>query len=284
MIYNRNAVFSYPVLNNESSSYINNRFYFDVNLKDDSHNFIFEIEYVIENKFILDLLNNRMAVMIFIIQSKDNYFKVLDRQQNKIIIPKNRISLSETTMIQLHIQSLERFSFNNCDELEPFYDEHKNKITIDKYMLLGYSNIVRYQGSKNKPLVLFEKKINPEQNNPFKVELSYESIVLCFQNEELLMRSITQDKNILNLYVYMGLYRALVRFYEENDNGEEYLIIDTINQNQSSVLNQKLLDLMINKGIEEINPDDIDDVIINISNKLIEKFVNSIEGVANYGN
>jgi len=283
MIYNKDAAFSYPILTNDSNSYKNSSFLLDVNLLDDNDNFIFNISYEIENNFIKELINNNKAALIFIVQSKDNYFTKLKNGQKTIIIPKNRISMSNSTVIQLHIQSLEQVNFIDCKELTQFYDKYKDRLYINKHMLLGYSNIVKYQGSENKPLTLFETSIAKNQDAAFKVELGSETIILKFNDENLLMRSSVQNKNIMNMYLYNGLYRAIEKFIEVNNSDEEYIDVDTINTNQTNGLNQKILDLIINKGIEEINPDDIDGLISKISNKLVEKFVNSIERIVNYG-
>ncbi|MCU7558430.1 hypothetical protein [Macrococcus capreoli] len=283
MIYDKDAAFSYPILNNHSNSYKESSFILDVDLLDDNKNFIFNINYDIHNEFIKKLINKDKAALIFIVQSKDNYFTKLNKDQKTIIIPKNRISMSNSTIIQLHIQSLAPIEFFNCYELEPFYDYYKDRLKINKHMLLGYSNIVRYQGSENKPLTIFETLIDKNQESAFKVELSSETVILKFNDEKLLMRSAIQNKNIMNMYLYYGLYRAIEKFIEANNSDEEYIDVYSINTNQNNVLNQKILNLILNKGIQEINPDDIDGLISKISNKLIEKFVNSIEGMAYHG-
>lgn len=283
MIYNKDATFSYPILAHSSNGYENNYFSFEVNLYDDQNNYIFEFEYEIDNEFIKSLISEGKAILIFIIQSKDNYFTKLEKNQKSVSIPKNRISLSSNTSIQLHIQSTETITFDNCEELTPFYNTFKDQITIKKHMLLGYSNIEKYLGSENKSLDLFESTVDSTMKSAFKVELSAETIILKFNDEKMLLRSVSRNTNILNMYLYAGLSRAVDQFIKDNINDEEYIDIESLNGNQTNVLNQKLLDLMVNKGIKEVNPDDIDEVISKISNRIVEKFVNTIEGVVSDG-
>ena len=83
------------------------------------------------------------------------------------------------------------------------------------------------------------------------------------------------------MYIYEGLSRALYKFIQDNQSSaenEEFIELNSLSE-QSTALNQKLLDLMLNKGIEEIDLESIDKVISVISDNIIEKFVYSIREV-----
>ena len=87
------------------------------------------------------------------------------------------------------------------------------------------------------------------------------------------------------MYIYEGLSRALFKFILDNQNdedSEEFIELNSLSE-QSTPLNQKLLDLMINKGIEEIELESIDRVVSIISNKIVEKFTYSIREVRSSG-
>lgn len=283
MIYKKDAAFSYPILSNTINSYEDNTFFFDVtDLNDDNVNYTFKFDYHIESNFIKTLLRNNQAVLVIIIQSIDNFFKKIHLNTNEILVPKNRLSLSDKTILQLHIQSNESISFAKCNELNEFYNDFKNEIVIKPNTLIGYSNTVKFQGSDNKPLELLERRIVPGQNSAFKVELGPSTIILSFKDEKYQMNNILKS-NVSNMYIYEGLSRALFQFVKDNINDQEYVDIESLQEEQDNELNQKLLDLMNNKGIKEISYDDIDEVISKISNNIIDKFVRSIEEMTNNG-
>ncbi len=285
MIYNKDVAFPYPVLTNSNNGYIDSSFDFDISdLYDDGKNYIFYIIYKIENKFIKSLINEGKAIIVFIARAQDNYFKKLEANQTKIIIPKSKISLFNRTTIQLHIQSLEEITMTNCDELTPFYDKYKDKIILYKNVLLGYSNLVKYQGSEYSSLELFKRSIKPEYQSAFEVELNEDSIILKFNDHKY---AISNDSsgNLINMYLYVGLSRALYAFIVNNNfEREEFIELESLSEHQMNNLDSKLLSLMLNKGIKEIDYESIDSIIDKISNKMIEKYVNSIERINNYEN
>ncbi|MDW4219137.1 hypothetical protein QI050_11075 [Staphylococcus saprophyticus] len=285
MIYDKDVAFPYPVLTNSSNGYVDCSFEFDINdLYDDGRNFIFEITYNIKNNFIKTLINESKAIIVFIVYSQDNYFKRLTANQNKIIIPKSKISLSNRTTIQLHIQSLEEISMSNCNELAPFYDKYKDQIKLSKHVLLGYSNLVKYQGSEYSSLELFKQSVNREYKNAFEVELNEDSIVLKFNDSKYIIAN-ESSTNLFNMYLFVGLSRALHAFIMNNNTeNEEFIELQSLNEHQMNNLDSKLLSLMLNKGIKEIDYESIDSIIAKISNNIIEKYVNSIERIMNYGN
>lgn len=159
MIYKKDANFPYPILTNTSNSYDNCSFILDINLEENTNEYIFEINYDITSPFIEKLLQNGQATLVLIIQSKDNKFFNIEYGQKAKSISKSRISLSKRTTIQLFIQSNEEINFKNNYDLSSFYEEFKDEIDVPKNSILGFSNSVIFDGSTNKPLELFEKRL-----------------------------------------------------------------------------------------------------------------------------
>lgn len=283
MIYDKNASFPYPVLSNEGNYFEDSYFHFDTSLQETKTEYIFTFEYEIGSDFIQSLYRENKLVLLFIINSEDNYFEKIKYGGKTITIPKNRLSLTRNTKIQLQLQSTEEIPFFNCMELTPFYDGLKNQIIVPKYSLLGYSEIETYLGSSNESIILFESRIDPEMQSAFAVDLGSSTIVLKFKNKEYALNGLTRSNSIPNMYIYFGLSKALSQFIHENlsdSSDDEYVDIESISREQEFELNQKLLDLMINKGVDSLGLDNIDQVIDQISDQIIEKFVSDIKEVA----
>ena len=60
-------------------------------------------------------------------------------------------------------------NFKNNYDLSSFYEEFKDEIYVPKHSILGFSNSVIFDGSTNKPLELFEKKVNPNLKSDVKI-------------------------------------------------------------------------------------------------------------------
>ena len=75
----------------------------------------------------------------------------------------------------------------------------------------------------------------------------------------------------------MGLQKALFKFIV--DNGEDgYVDLNSIAPPENG-LDLKLYNLMRKKMIDEVNFENIDSVIYLISDKIIEKFMNTVRGL-----
>lgn len=287
MIYNKAASFPYPVLAHNNDSYNDNEFYFDTELIETTKSYTFKFQYDIGSNFVSSLYDNRQIEMLFIIETEDNFFEILDYGQKEVKVEKNRLSLSKNTSIQLQLQAREDISFQNCDELSDFYEQFKDQIIIPKNSLIGYSDTVIFQGSESKPLDLLEISINPNMETAFEVYIGQETIVLNFKDSKYRLNGLTRFNSIQNMYVYVGLFKALTLFIlnnlEENDsNDEAEVFLDAINQEQSTVLNQKLFDLMRNKDIDSIGFENIDNIINKMTDNIIEKFAEDIIGAIKY--
>lgn len=286
MIYKKAASFPYPVLSNTSSNYTESEFNFDVvNLNEGIEFYNFEISFDLTSDFVKQLLSSGKASLVLIIQSQDNYVVEIKEGDKYVSVPKNRLSLTSRTTIQLLIRSTDRVVFSTCNELDDFYEEIKDEIEIEKNNLIGYSNFVIFEGSESKPLDLIERKVDPFLSSAFKVELGPSTIILIFKDENYQLNGLTRNNSTMNMYIYEGLSRALFKFILDNQNdedSEEFIELNSLSE-QSTPLNQKLLDLMINKGIEEIELESIDRVVSIISNKIVEKFTYSIREVRSSG-
>lgn len=278
MIYKKDANFPYPLLTNTSNSYDNCNFILDIDLKENTQNYRFQIKYEIDSLFIENLIKQKQAQLILIIQSKDNKFFNLDVNQEYVEIPKSRIALSTRTTIQLLIQSKDEILFKNNDDLNSFYETFKDDIVVPKNSILGFSNSVIFEGSQTKPLELFEKKVNPELKSDIAVELGSETIIINYKNENIQFTDSPKSQDLNNVYVYMGLQKALYRFIINNGNGGEEVDIDEI-EVPIDGLDFKLYNLMKLKMVEEINVENIDEVICLISDKIIEKYTSAVRGL-----
>lgn len=279
MIYKKDANFPYPVLTNTSNSYDSGGFTLNVDLKENTDTYRFDIDYEIESDFLNGLLSRQQAQLFLIIQSKDNKFFKLQPDERTIEIAKSRLSINTRTTIQLSIQSKESISFANNDDVNSFYQEFKNEITVPKHALLGFSNTVIFEGSSTKPFDLFERKVDPALKSDIKIELGSETIIIHYKNEALQFAGLPASGSLNNPYVYMGLQKALHRFatnpeYDEDgqvDLEEIDLPID--------LLDAKLYRLMKAKMVSELDIDALDEVIYKISDRVIEKYATAVKGL-----
>lgn len=281
MIYKKGASFPHPVYYEDTSSYQECFFEFDVlNLSEDKNNYIFTFEYEIQSEFIMDLLKNEQAYLNIIIQSNDNFFSRINYNETMIKIPKTRLSLNKKTEVQLQIQSIQEVYFAETQELTNFYNEFKKDIIVPKNSLLGFSNTVRYDGEGNKPLLLFEYETDPELKSEFKVELRPDTIVLVFKDEKYRMKEF--NKNLSNMYVYTGLSQSLIQFINKYGKDEEYVDLESLSSSNLDVLDQKLFDLLESKQVDHISVEEIDEIIYKITDSIVGKYVEAIREVNNY--
>ncbi len=142
MIYKKDVNFPYPLLTNTSNSYDGCNFILDVNLDENTNNYRFQINYEIGSPFINNLLEDGQAQLILVIQSKDNKFYNLGLNEKVKEIPKNRISLSKRTTLQLLIKAKDEICFKENMDLSSFYEEFKDEILSNKG--LSERRIIKY--------------------------------------------------------------------------------------------------------------------------------------------
>jgi len=282
MIFSKNAIFPYPVLKNELDDYTENIFNLEVDLKDNTNEFIFEITYEIGSDYIKNLIDTKKAALFLVIRAKDNkFFRV--ENNSKVSIPKNRISLDKRTSIQLIIRAEEQIDFQDNNDLTDFYTGIKTKISIDKHCLLGLSNVVIFDGSMRKPFDIFEKRISSDLNSDIKIEVGSETIIIEYKHEDYQFVT-SPNSSILNYpYIYMGMQKALMKMIKEkSDDGESLDFTDM--EMPEEPLYAKLYNLLKSKGIDGVDIKNIDEVIYKFSDRILEKFSNVIKGLNENGN
>ncbi|MDC3418083.1 hypothetical protein [Aquibacillus salsiterrae] len=282
MIYKKDANFPYPLLTNTSPSYESSNFILDVNLEENTSNYRFEINYQIDSGFINDLIENQQALLILVIQSKDNKFYPIRPGKRYIEIAKSRISISNRTVIQLHLQSKQAIAFGDNFDLSSFYKQFKDEIVVPKNSILGFSNVVVFDGSTTKPLELFEKRVDPDLKSDISIELGSEMIIINYKSEKLQFNDSPMSNRLNNPYIYMGLQKALYKFIMNNGEDGEVDVeqIDTPTDN----LDMKLYNLMRKKMVEEVSIDNIDEVIYKISDKILDRYTAAVKELSSDGN
>lgn len=283
MIYKKDANFPYPLLTNTSNSYDGCNFTLDIELNENTYEYIFQIKYDIESDFIKKLIRENKAQLVLVVQSKDNKFFNLSLNENIKTIPKNRISLSKRTTIQLLIQSKEEINFKDNYDLNTFYGSIKDQINVTKHSILGFSNSVMFDGSTSKPLELFEKKVDTSLKSEVKVKLGSETIIINYKSDELQFIDSPVSSTINNIYVYMGLQKALYRFVNTYGQEDEEVDLEELDL-PTDGLDLKLYRLMKSKMIKSVSLDNIDEVICSITDRILEKYTSAVRGLYSNGN
>lgn len=278
MIYKKDANFPYPILTNTSNAYNNAKFHLVIGLDEIGNDYCFEPQYDISSEFIKSQIQSENASLILVVQNKDTKFYEMDQDQKFIKIPRERISIKEKTSIQLLIKAKEDISFINNEDLSDFYGNFKESILVPKNSILGLSNIITLNVIK-KPQELFEKKIDPNLKGPFEIELSSETIILKFKNENYQFVDIPNNRDLNNAYIREGLGRAVINFVINN--GEDNVVeINEIDPPEVE-LDFKLYNLMKSRNIKEVGLENIDEVVNIIGNNIIQKFTDAVRGLYN---
>jgi hypothetical protein len=276
MIYKKEANFPYPLLTNTSNSYDNSNFIFDVALSENTDEYIFKIEYDINTEFIIDLLVNKKIKLVLIVKSRDNKFYDIESEYLEVKVKKSRLSLYKRTILQLFLQAVEDISFEKNNDLNTFYSKFKNDIHIPKGSILGFSNVVTFDGSDNEPFELFEKKINTKMKESVKVELGNEKIIINYKREEFQFINSNISSELNYPYIYIGLTKALMKFIYNNSIEEEVYIDDIDESNLTSKIDLKLYHLMKAKNIKKVNIMNLDEIIYLISDNILEKYTTKV--------
>ena len=277
MIYKKDANFPYPILSSNTFAYEESDFLIKVRFEEDGDYYKFKIDSSLTSEFVQDLLATGAAKYLLVIQSKDTKFFSLEPSNLQVEIPKNRMSLSSRTSIQMHIVANADISFAQNNELSSFYDELKASITVPKFSMLGFSNIVTFEGGMKNPLDLFEKRLDPNLSSAIKFELGSECIIIHFRDEEIQFQSMAKANAFLNPYLYTGLRMALERFISNCAEEDEDVVELTQMTQPEDLLDFKLYNLMMSKAVEELSVDNIDEVIGCISHQIIEKYVKAVK-------
>lgn len=182
--------------------------------------------------------------------------------------------------MQLMIQANEDISFEQNHDLNTFYDEIKNEITVVAGNALGFSNTVIFDGSQNKPFELFEKKIDKDIKSDVEIRLDAETILIVYKKEEYQFVGIQGSKEFNYPYIYMGLQKALINFllHANPENPEEGIQVDEMEPPENP-LESKLYSLMQAKNITELSMENLDEVVYQISDNLLMRYHDAVRGL-----
>lgn len=284
MIYKRNATFPYPLLTNESTAYQNNIFEFNCDLDFENGYYIFDIQYDIGSEFIIELLNSKKASLLFIIDSTDSHFFELNYAKGiktvKQLVSETVISMQKNTNLQLILKANEDIYFSQNNDLINFYETYKDNIYVKKGSALGFSNVLSFNGTMKNPLQLFNKRIDPNILSDVAFELNDEFITIIYRNKDFEFNDLPNARNLNNMYLYIGLYKALDQFIK-NHLHDNILLSDIVIGESDSNLDAKLLMLMQSKKVKYLDENNIDEVIKKITDNLIEKYNAAVRSLTN---
>lgn len=281
MIYTKKANFPYPVLMNFTDDYLDPEFELDVSIRDNTDQYTIDITWKVSSSFIKGLLNSGKADLILIIKSKDNQFHKLGHARKpQVQIPKKKLCINTRTVMQLMIQVNEDISFAQNQDLNSFYDDVKEEISVVAGNALGFSNTVIFDGSQNKPFELFEKKIDKDIKSDVEIRLGTETILIVYKKEDYQFVGIQGSKEFNYPYIYMGLQKALINFliHANPENPEEGIQVDEMEPPENP-LESKLYSLMQAKNITELTMENLDEVVYQISDKLLMRYHDAIRGL-----
>ena len=140
-----------------------------------------------------------------------------------------------------------------------------------------------FDGSTAKPLELFEKKVDPNLKSEVKVELGSETIIINYKSDELQFIDSPVSSTINNIYVYMGLQKALYRFVNTYGGEDEEVDLEEVDL-PTDGLDLKLYGLMKSKMIKNVSLENIDEVICSITDRILEKYTSAVRGLYSNGN
>ena len=284
MIYNKNVSFPYPIFCNDSTEYKNPYFSIDVdNLKfeDENNKLSMDFKLNINSIFIKKLIEENRVRLLMITNSHISMYEEIDFNCNHIEL-NTKVVDRDKIQIQILVVTKEMITMRDNSELVEFYDEYLDEIEIKKNSVIGYSDVLNLRKPDNDSLKLFNYKINENQKEDFKVKLTDKIIELHFSDKRFLLNGLGKD--LLNMYFYNALSIALLNeFREELQTDGQELYIDSLVEDQEISskyemnLRNKLISLMLDKNIERLSADNIDEIIFRCSNDLIKKFVGEVE-------
>lgn len=279
MIFNKDSIFPYPILSNSTDDYPNSRFDLEVDFFEIEDKYRFQIKYEITSNYIKRIIERNLVNIILVIKSTDSKYFVLDKEY--VDIEKNRIGVQGSkTEIQLYIKTTTQLHYVNNDDLHPSYNEDKNLIFIEKDRVIGYSNIVKFDGEMKKPFNLFKFKFDEDLKSDISIDFETELIIIKYKNDRF--KYVKFNRKRLNYhYVYLGLSRALMKFLKDELNEEENYYINEMDE-PNNLLNRKLYRLMKINKVSELSFENIDEVIHKISDSIILKHTLEVERLSSY--
>lgn len=284
MIYTKATNFSYPILNNLQDDYMDKHFNIEITTDyKDGRNFQFRIKVDLDSDFLLEQIKNHRTKLLLVVSAIDSRFYEFSLDDPVVKIPDNRVYLKENTKFQVLLMSKDRISFENNQDIHPFYEDFKDKIFVEAGKLLAFSNDYTFTGDIEKSTQLFKQKIDPSMEFPVNIELNYDNILIEYRDAESKFKNISNARDLNNMYLYAGLQKALLNLVSKNLENEtpdqqgsleDGILVERINS--GSPLDMKLKNLLIDKGIEQLYLENIDSAVQKIAERIVEKYVEAI--------
>lgn len=284
MIYEKNANFPYPILSPYSTSFNSLDFRMEVELTVQPDVYLFDLEAVIDSTFIRKLIMDNLAKIYFVIQSRDNQFFELTDFKQRVTVKKTDISFDKRTKLQMHIRSMDKISYAENYELNDFFQSFRQELFVPKHSLIGFSQVVQFQGFEKEDFDLFERRFDPTLDSELAIELTSSKIIISYKDEKFMFPSLIKKDRLINPYIYLGLQKALFQFIDLHQSENEEPIEIAELPVPDDELSFKLYQLMKNKKVELLDFNTVDSVIYQISDQLISKFTSAVEEVARRGN
>jgi hypothetical protein len=276
MIFNKDAIFPYPILSPYSSDYPDSKFKFDIDLVADENNYTFNFDIILTSNFLISLLRDKRARTLAIMSSIDN--KVYELHDNSITIPRNETVMNKRTSIQLFIVANTRIHFRGNDDLSDFYGNSKKDIFLKKHTALAISNVIKFDGEMKKPFELFKYSYSPSIKSEIfiSVNKATEFIEIKFRDESYSFNTFGKTKNYLMYpYVYIGLQKALIQMIIDLSDSDLSFNVDDLEE-PDDLLYRKIYNYLKIKKVNEVSYEELDLVIEKISDSIVSKYTKTI--------
>lgn len=280
MIFNKSVIYPYPIYTNSSLDYVDPLFNLEIELLEVENEYVIEFKVDLESKFVNGLMARGLASMYIVIKSfTESELVPFDR---KLRFEKEKLDLGKKIRFQLYVISDRELTFKPNNELDFFYRKIKDQIILKPNMLLGMSNIVNFNGQIKKPFELFSWKFNPELDSEIKIELATDEIIIHHREKEYRYRYNDERRFLNNHYIYLGLQRALLSFFQKSNDPEFVDLEENSEELESSELDFKLITFLKVKKITRFSITEIDSVISQITDGIIDKQAKAIRKITNY--
>lgn len=269
MIFSKNVTFPYPIFSPFSEDYVKGVFDFQIeDVYDNDDEYRFEIKYELDNPFFSELVKKNQAKIYFVIDNVTYFY--FELTSNYFTVSKKRVALNKRTRFQILIITKEKISLKNNTYLDPIYKEESEHIIIEKNQTIALSNVITYDGEMKKPYDLFNFEVKEDLKQEVKINISNEIITIVYSDIKYKYDGFVKAKHLNNHYVYLGLTKALMRLVNLYGGEHQEVVIadhDTFNEE----LNKKILSLLKIYKVDILSHENIDEVIHQISDKIILK-------------
>lgn len=281
MIYTEEASFPYPIVSSNSSDYVDNTFNFDIKIIDDSEHYDLKFDITLGSEYLESLIKDGSIEYIALIKTQDSSFYKLDRD-NHVKVGKRKLSFKSNSKIQLIMRTRKPLNFGDNYDLDPFFTDDGEDILIGSNSIIGFSNVVIFEKSEKTSIDLFEKKVDKSISSEIKIEIREENIALIFKDDKYQFGKTMEAKRLTYPYIYIGLQKLLMEMVVmDSKNDDNILEIDNNSiADISKPVYGKVVRLLLNKGINQVSFDEIDEIITKISPNIINEYYRGVMGVS----